>query len=586
MAIDQRDVSSKLRFMDDRALQQYAAMHKSDPYIFPLAFQESQNRQKLRMSQQAQMAGQQQPKVADQALAQMAPPQAQPMPEAQGIGALPAQNMQGMADGGIAGYEGYGEEAQPFGQEPVLRMAEGGYVPRYQGNPRDGSLVRMPYGQPPTSMTGEIPGFVAGTTNFQTQPSVDPDEPFLRRLFRERQETVEAQRTQEARARAAKGQPLSAEDQARIAKADTAKAAADTSAQDMAQFDAASNLYMTERAAKQAAAKPAPAADNKAAPRPDTGQAAPRTPAVPEQTAAQRYADMQKAMGTGPEASADVEWKRAQLAERKRAQTKGELEDFDKEVAARGEAFKGREERLSKREAGLSKQKDENTGLALLEAGLAIMSTPGSLATAIGKGAQTGLKTYGAGLEKLRSAQEKMDDARDQIEEFRRNEANMTAKERRQFKSAINRTETEIEKDSLDAAEKMFGYKREDAKAVFTADTQERLTKAEIQSRENIAANQERGANARAGALPGEARAAMLLGTGKTDAERFESGMAKYKELTGDKQGTQLLKLFLEENGRREKNAERPLTLDQFRRQASAFYAPPAAVDTSKPTRP
>jgi hypothetical protein len=33
MAIDQRDVSSTLRFMDDRALQQYAAMYKNDPYM-------------------------------------------------------------------------------------------------------------------------------------------------------------------------------------------------------------------------------------------------------------------------------------------------------------------------------------------------------------------------------------------------------------------------------------------------------------------------------------------------------------------------------------------------------------------------
>jgi hypothetical protein len=77
----------------------------------------------------------------------------------------------------------------------------------------------------------------------------------------------------------------------------------------------------------------------------------------------------------------------------------------------------------------------------------------------------------------------------------------------------------------------------------------------------------------------------MLLGTGSTDAERLTSGMTKYKELTGDKQGTQLLKLFLEENGRREKNLEKPLTLDQFRRTAAAFYAPPSAVDTSKPDR-
>jgi hypothetical protein len=68
MAIDQRNISSQLRMMDDGALRQYAAMHKSDPYIFPLAFQESQNRQKLRINSQAKAAGQEMPKVNDAAL--------------------------------------------------------------------------------------------------------------------------------------------------------------------------------------------------------------------------------------------------------------------------------------------------------------------------------------------------------------------------------------------------------------------------------------------------------------------------------------------------------------------------------------
>jgi hypothetical protein len=151
MAIDQRDITSQLRMMDDRALQQYAAMHKNDPYVFPLAFQESQNRQKIRMSGQAQMAGQEQPKVADAALMAMTP-------EAQGIGGLPAPNMERMADGGIAGYgddanEGMGMATGGMGgmfnfaqqSEPVVRMAGGGHIPRYQGVPiadgGDGSSV-------------------------------------------------------------------------------------------------------------------------------------------------------------------------------------------------------------------------------------------------------------------------------------------------------------------------------------------------------------------------------------------------------------------------------------------------------------
>lgn len=143
MAIDQRDITSQLRMMDDRQLQQYAAMHKADPYIFPLAFQESQNRQKIRMSGQARMAGQEQPKVADAALMAMTP---QAAPEEMGIGRLAAPNIARMADGGIAGY-GDDEQGMATGgmggmfnfaqqSEPVVRMAAGG-MPRY-GGPTDG----------------------------------------------------------------------------------------------------------------------------------------------------------------------------------------------------------------------------------------------------------------------------------------------------------------------------------------------------------------------------------------------------------------------------------------------------------------
>ena len=152
MAIDQRDITSQLRMMGDPELRQYAAMHKNDPYIFPLAFQESQNRQRVRMSGQAQMGGQEMPKVNDAALMAMAPQAAPPQaPQGQGISNLPAPNMQRMADGGIAGYED-DEEGMATGgmggmfnfaqqSEPVVRMAGGG-VARYNG--ATGSVTGVP----------------------------------------------------------------------------------------------------------------------------------------------------------------------------------------------------------------------------------------------------------------------------------------------------------------------------------------------------------------------------------------------------------------------------------------------------------
>jgi hypothetical protein len=382
--------------------------------------------------------------------------------------------MQQMADGGIAGYDGYDEGGMAYGQEPVMMMAEGG-VARYNG--MQGSL------------TGDIPGFVAGTSIFQTQPRTAEDEPLFRRWAREFGESTEAKRVQEARVRAMKGQPLSAADQERIKKADIVASDAAAGAQDMAQFDAASNLYMTERAAKQAAAKPKPAAP--AAPKADTGRkvsgpgAPAARPAAPAQSDAARFMALQKEMGVDGGQGLDVAQKDLSAALIGAAESNER--ELEKEIAARGKAGEGREARINKREAGMAAQKSELQGLALLEAGLAIMSTPGKLAEAVGKGAQAGLRTYGAGVKDLRAAQEKLDEARDQLDELRRNEANMTAKERREARQGIKAAEVKSKELGLQAAEKMHGFKRADATAVFSADTQSRLTDKEIQGRKEAA---------------------------------------------------------------------------------------------------
>jgi len=124
--IASQSITSNLRMMSDAQLAQYAKMHANDPYVFPLAFQESQTRQQIRAGSLAQRMGQKPPPVVDQDLAQMAPTpitggagqtitgghgQAiNALPEEQGIGALPAQNMQGMAGGGITGEQHYADK--------------------------------------------------------------------------------------------------------------------------------------------------------------------------------------------------------------------------------------------------------------------------------------------------------------------------------------------------------------------------------------------------------------------------------------------------------------------------------------------
>jgi hypothetical protein len=92
-------VMSTLRMLGDKELAQYASMHKKDPYIFPLAFQESNLRKQMR-AQGAGSAGPQ-PPINDQALQAMAP---QPLPEDVGLGRIAPPGVANMAGGGIVGF--------------------------------------------------------------------------------------------------------------------------------------------------------------------------------------------------------------------------------------------------------------------------------------------------------------------------------------------------------------------------------------------------------------------------------------------------------------------------------------------------
>ena len=94
-------------------LQQYASLHKNDPYIVTLALSIANQKKQMKAGQAGQAGMMPQPKVADQQIAQMSAPSPQQMapqqhmlPEDQGIGTLPAQNMQNFAGGGITGQGG------------------------------------------------------------------------------------------------------------------------------------------------------------------------------------------------------------------------------------------------------------------------------------------------------------------------------------------------------------------------------------------------------------------------------------------------------------------------------------------------
>lgn len=134
-----QQITSRLSMMSDAQLAHYAELHKDDPYILPLASAEAKRRQQTRQGMRGQQGPQ--PTVADQNIASMQ------LPEEQGIGVLPAQNIEGMADGGIAGYAEGGKpkvkteeyrayalrKAREFGLDPkfvdAIFQIESEYIP-------------------------------------------------------------------------------------------------------------------------------------------------------------------------------------------------------------------------------------------------------------------------------------------------------------------------------------------------------------------------------------------------------------------------------------------------------------------------
>jgi soluble lytic murein transglycosylase-like protein len=161
-------IQAALKGMSQQQLFQAGQDNANDALMFSLINNENQNRQKMRAAAMAPQAGQQQPPVVAQDLAQMAPTpapnmptgvplqgpgsaaQMQEMPENTGIGALPAQNLTKMADGGITGYADGGapdytpdvykryamQQAQKIGIDPrfadSIFQIESGYKPTAQ----------------------------------------------------------------------------------------------------------------------------------------------------------------------------------------------------------------------------------------------------------------------------------------------------------------------------------------------------------------------------------------------------------------------------------------------------------------------
>ena len=480
--INVNQITAQLARMPDQALQQYAQMNKSDPYILSLALSESNRRKQMREG--AQMSVPEQPKVVDQALADMAAP----MPEDVGIAQLPTGPME-YAAGGIVAFD------------------EGGEVPRYQaGGTLHAALTSYLKG------TGQLAAYVNGTpaqraaieAAFHSTVGLEgPPRPTPT-------PGAAATPTQTATtvARSALPRALAASGVAGVAAIPASIAGGLTSAMDYMReqgypVDTTAPEFATEptpqqllfddqrrrrlitempqeerlrkfgtndveqalrggafatpaaaaaQPGAQPGAKPGAKPEGQPAPRREPGPGAATAPqaGLPTiaamQSPSQMYQSALEAVPlVDPAAGLRDELGRELVggAERRLAGRRAELEK-------EGDVFKGREERIGKREAALGKERESMTGLAFLEAGLAVMSTPGGLATALGKGARVGTERFAAGLDKIRAAQERLEDAKDGLETLRLNRSDMNAKEIRGLEADVDKAKTDAKKLGID----------------------------------------------------------------------------------------------------------------------------------------
>jgi hypothetical protein len=570
MSLDQRDISSALRFMKDDVLRQYAAMHKNDPYIFPLAFQESQNRQKLRLLEQARAGAMPQPKVNEQALAQMAPPRAQPMPQRQGQGIvdLSAPNMETLADGGIAGYDDDANFAQR--SEPVVMMAGGG-VARYNG--AQGSVTA----------SSELQSLLAARERY-VQAGADTSGIDQAIAF------LQAKPGRAAAQRAAESaQPAIPGGFAEQMVQDvtpptpvTAQATMPTPGYTRGGFEGDPRLNTP------------PTQPVVAAPKVDAGRKTkPATESARKDSAEKEPTGLdalvKKFTRETDLAQGALQNRRVQVASQLEQEALGAKEEGEKRRKERGDVFASREARLAEREKGIAGLGDKYMGLALLQAGAAMMSTPGNLGSVIGKGIQVGSERYIAGIDKINAAKDKFAEARDRLDELRLNRDDMNEKEIKEENRAIRTARIQGQQLFLEGATKDLEISNANMGKIFGVVADDLKTDKTIAADLRNTLIREGGANARAAMPTGADRTAMMLGTGNTPAERLESGMLKLQQITADKSGMAAVKVLADINAKR-MPGEPAVTMEQLligaREFSSLMYGPKVADVAPTRARP
>jgi hypothetical protein len=470
--IDVNQITSTLRGLPDRALQQYAMMHKSDPYILSLAVSESNQRKQLRIAGQGQAGAMPQPKLADAAIAGMAQ---QPLPENQGIAQIPTPNMQGMADGGIAGYED-DEEGMATGgmggmfnfaqqSEPVVRMSGGGHIPRYQGTPRsiggDGSVVS-------SNPMFNIPNFQAVQPRETfTQEGSPENQTMFERLSGYLGDKKKQATLSEIAYRIHTG--IATEDEKAFYQAEMTKKPGQKqmgAPKDVVNPDDV--LMANEKAGKFKTAADKVAADKvpSAAPAPQaalpTGIATIKQPTAEDATAASNKFFDADALTRRLDQQRMQE--RQDIAGQKETRL-AQLDAFNKE---KGPAFAGYEKLLQKEELQDATDK-EKAGLMSLMKGFLAMAGGESpnAATNIAKGAMAGLGDYGDALKEFKKAAKERTKAMADIEQARRAEARGDLKDTQMYEEKADTRMAASDRAFTDAVTQITGKKGEIASGIY-----------------------------------------------------------------------------------------------------------------------
>ena len=426
--IDVNKITSTLAKLPDQQLQQYAQMHKNDPYIMALAISESNRRKEMRAAGQDM---QEQPKVVDQMVAEMAPQQ---MPEDQGIGQLPAGDMN-FAGGGIVAF------------------ADGGDVERYQSQ----GLVRLP------------------NEDFAT---------YRRRVFDAEMQAQQDRNTAEAQAReverqrmlGARGEDTMVPPSPFFERSPMAFNPAQTAAKPAASVASPTDpnfrrLPDPRSTGTSATAPDVPLITSGPAPAPGTKPVAPGgKPAAPAADKASAGLDALTSKFTRETdlAQGELRNQRAGLRSLLEQEATDEAAAVKKRIKDEGDVFAKKEGRLAEREKGITGMQDQNLGLALLQAGASIMTTPGNIGMAIGEGVKVGSKSYIAGIDKINAAKEKFADARDRLDDLRLNRSDMNNKEIQAAERAIRTSRIQGQQLLLDGATNDLKISTDNQRAIFT----------------------------------------------------------------------------------------------------------------------